>query len=375
MKFIRITLSILALFVVVVALGISAIIFFADPNQLKPMIAEAVKTQTGYDLAMNGNLSWSFYPRFGVKMQTMALSAPGAKAPFVELNNVSMAVDVGAFLKGQHQLNGNLYIAELQLMKTHMSAVNAGLHFNQGVLTIDPFTAHLYDGQLTGVIHGATLSTTPAWDWDVTVTQVDMNRLLADVNGADARLTIDGNGSLRFKGTTTGKTGDALFDNINGTGAYSLLNGKVKAVDINYLIQTADALLNKQTIAVPAKMDETAFDRLSGTFTVKNGIFTSNDLDLMAAAFTTKGDVNLQLLSREVSMHLNVASTQQLKTQWDVPVLITGNVTKPDVRLDMAAVNRAIAQKQIDAVKTKIQQKVKALSTKASDFFKKMMGS
>ena len=113
----------------------------------------------------------------------------------------------------------------------------------------------------------------------------------------------------------------------------------------------------------------------AGTFTVKNGIFTSSDLDLMAAAFTTKGDVNFQLLSRDVSMHLNEASTQKLKTQWEVPVLITGNVTKPDVRLDMAAVNRAIAQKQIDAVKVKIQQKVKALSTKASDFFKKMMGS
>lgn len=375
MKLVRITLSILALLVVIVVLGVGAIMFFADPNQLKPVITEAVKKQTGYDLAMNGNLSWSFYPRFGVKMQTMTLSAPGSTTPFVALNNVSMAVDVGAFLKGQHQLNGNLYIAELQLMKAHLSAVNAGLHFNQGILTIDPFTAQLYHGELTGVIHGTNLSTVPSWDWDVTVNQVNMKNLLADVNGADARLTIDGNGNLHFKGNTSGKSGEALFNNINGTGAYSLSNGSVKAIDINYLIQTADALLNKQTIAVPTKVDETTFDRLSGTFTVKNNIFTTNDLDLMASAFTTKGDANIQLVNKDISMHLNVASAKSVKTQWDVPVLVTGNVAKPDVRLDMAAINRAIAQKQIDAVKTKLQQKVKAISNKASDFFKKMMGS
>lgn len=374
MKIIRVSLSVLLLLVVVLALAGIALVVFTDPNDLKPIIADEVKSQTGYELAMNGRLSWSFYPHFGVKMDDMALLAPQSDEPFLKLQGIHVGVELPSLLRGQHVLKGDLAIASVQLMNLHLQSVRAALHFDNGVLTINPLTAYLYNGTLTGVVSGRAFSTLPSWTWDVTVNHADLKTLLADVNGTDAKLTLGGDGSVHFTGESSGKSGDDLFNHMQGSGVYSLKNGEVKAIDLNYLLLTADALLNKQTITVPENLNATNFDHLSGAFTVQNGIFTTNNLELQAPTFVTKGDVSLHLLTRAISAHLNIDSTKALKTKFMVPVLITGDLTKPDVRLDMASINQTIARQQLERVKVKVQEKVKALSVKANDFFHKMIG-
>jgi uncharacterized protein involved in outer membrane biogenesis len=374
MKILRTTLSIIVLLIVVLALAIAALFMFADPNQLKPVIEKTVKTKTGYNLNMNGSLSWSLYPELGVKMADLTLTAPNASQPFVKASDIHLAVNLRSFLQGQHQLNGDLYIGDATLMKLHLTAIHAAMRFDQGVLTINPLTADLYRGELSGTVSGSQFSTTPAWKWDMTVTNANIQDLLADVNGKDAKLTLNGDGSLRFRGETHGQTGEALMQNVTGTGAYSLKQGKLSAIDINYLLQTADALLNKQTVAAPENMKETTFDRLTGGINLDNGVLTSNSIELNAATFTARGDLSLGLQNRDINAHLNIQSTQALKTQFTVPVLITGTVMSPNVQLDMASINQMVAKQQLERVKTKVQEKVKDLSGKADAFMKRLMG-
>lgn len=374
MKIIRVGLSVLLLLALVLTLAGLAFIVFTDPNDLKPIIADEVKAQTGYEVAMNGRLSWSFYPHFGVKMDDAALLAPQSDEPFLKLQGINVGVDLPSLMRGEHVLKGDVAIANVELMKLHLQSVRAVLHFDHRELTINPFSAYLYNGTLTGVVSGRDFTTLPSWAWDVTLNHVDLKTLLSDVNGADAKLTLAGDGNVHFTGESSGKTGEALFNHMQGSGVYSLKNGEVQAIDLNYLLLTADALLNKQTITVPAQVNATNFDHLSGAFTVQNGILTTNNLELQAPTFVTKGDVSLQLTSRAISAHLNIDSTKALKTKFTVPVLITGDVMKPDVRLDMAAINQTIARQQIDRVKVKVQEKVKALSVKANDFFHKLIG-
>lgn len=374
MKILRTTLSIIVLLIVVLALAIAALFMFADPNKLKPVIEKTVKTQTGYNLTMNGSLSWSFYPEIGVKMADLTLTAPNASQPFVKASDIHLAVNVRSLLQGQHELNGNLYIGDATLMKLHLTSIHAAMSFNQGVLTINPLTATLYNGTLSGTVSGSQFSSIPAWKWDMSVTGADIKDLLADVNGKDAKLTLDADGSLRFRGETHGQTGEALMQNVTGSGAYSLKQGKLSAIDINYLLQTADALLNKQTVAAPENMKETTFDRLTGGINLENGVLTSNGIELNAAAFTARGDLSLGLQNRDVDLRLSIQSTQALKTQFTVPVLVTGTVMNPNVQLDVASINQMVAKQQLDRVKTKVQEKVKDLSGKADAFMKRLMG-
>lgn len=374
MKILRTTLSILVLLIVVLALAIAALFMFADPNQLKPVLEKTVKAETGYTLTMNGALSWSLYPELGVKMADLALTAPNASQSFVKASDIHLAVNLRSLLQGQHQLNGDLYIGDATLMKLHLTAIHAAMHFDQGVLTINPFTADLYRGKLSGTVSGSQFSTIPAWKWDMTVTNANIQDLLADVNGKDAKLSLNADGSLRFRGETHGQTGEALMQNVTGTGAYSLKQGKLSAIDINYLLQTADALLNKQTVAAPENMKETTFDRLTGSINLENGELISNGIELNAATFTARGDLNLGLQNRDIDLRLNIQSTQALKTQFTIPVLVTGTVMNPNVQLDVASINQMVAKQQLERVKTKVQEKVKDLSGKADAFMKRLMG-
>jgi AsmA protein len=374
MKILRTTLSIVVLLIVVLALAVAALFMFADPNQLKPVIEKTVKTQTGYNLSMNGSLSWSFYPELGVKMADLTLTAPNASQPFVKASNIHLALNLRSLLQGQHQLTGDLYIGDTTLMKLHLTGVHAVMQFDQGVLTINPLTADLYRGELSGTVSGSQFSTIPAWKWDMTVTNANIQDLLADVNGKEAKLTLSADGSLRFRGETHGQTGEALMQNVTGSGVYSLKQGKLSAIDINYLLQTADALLNKQTIAPPQNLKETTFDRLTGSVNLQKGVLTSNGIELNAATFTARGDLNLGLQNRDIDLRLNIQSTQALKTQFTIPVLVTGTVVNPNVQLDMASINQMVAKQQLERVKTKVQEKVKDLSGKADAFMKRLMG-
>ncbi|CAM4108076.1 AsmA family protein [Shewanella aquimarina] len=47
-----------------------------DPNDFKPQIVEAVKKQTGRDLFINQDLSWTFFPSIGITLGDISLSNP-----------------------------------------------------------------------------------------------------------------------------------------------------------------------------------------------------------------------------------------------------------------------------------------------------------
>ena len=73
MKFLKWLLIVFAsLFLLLVAY--LTLIF--DPNDFKPQIVEAVKKQTGRDLTINQDLSWTFFPSIGISLGDISLSNP-----------------------------------------------------------------------------------------------------------------------------------------------------------------------------------------------------------------------------------------------------------------------------------------------------------
>ena len=87
MKFLRITLSNFVLLILVSIFAVASLVWLVDPNKLKPALTEKVLRDTGYQLVIDGSLTWTFYPHFGVKVAHMSLTAPKQTAPFVELHD------------------------------------------------------------------------------------------------------------------------------------------------------------------------------------------------------------------------------------------------------------------------------------------------
>ena len=62
-------------------------------------------------------------------------------------------------------------------------------------------------------------------------------------------MTVSGVGQLKLTGATQGSNRDQLISHLGGITEFKVQNGVVEGMDLNYLITSADALLNKKTIS------------------------------------------------------------------------------------------------------------------------------
>ncbi|MGL5047884.1 MAG: AsmA family protein [Shewanella sp.] len=78
MKFIK---WLLALMVTLILLVTVYLTVFFDPNDFKPEIVDAVKKQTGRELVITDDLSWTFFPVIGINLGGLSLSNPEGFTP------------------------------------------------------------------------------------------------------------------------------------------------------------------------------------------------------------------------------------------------------------------------------------------------------
>ena len=366
-------MSVILLTLAVLAIAITVFIFSMDPNKLKPSIIAEVKKQTGYNMTIDGRLTWSLYPLLGIKIEHMTLTAPSASSPFLDLRGVNIASEFKQILRGTQKLKGDVRIDDMRLAKLHMQNAYIGIDWQNQMLTLMPVKASLYDGKLDGVVHGSHLFAVPRWDWNMHASSVQIKPLLADVSDGNTKLQIDGLGEINMKAETQGKTKDSLLMNLNGNGNFALHNGSVLGTDINFLIESADALMSRRLMPTQ-NMNQTQFDNLSGSFMLAHGSANISDLQLLSSAFTIKGDGNINLLTQNLDLQLAVSSLKTTTLKGTIPLLVQGDLHSPSVRLDMNAVNAMITREQINKAKAKIQEHVKGLSDKADKFLQKLIG-
>lgn len=377
MKALKILFYIVCLVVLVAVLAVGSLVLLVDPNKLKPVIVDSVKKQTGYQLKIDGNLSWAFYPRVAVKINRMTLTAPNQAQPFIDAQDVRMATDLSQLIYSKEQLQGNIYIANVKLNNIHAENVSAELHWQNNVLMMQPIKASLYSGTLDGTASGSNLSTLQQhWKWDIQVNGVQVKPLLDDVNNGNSKIKIAGVGQIKMQAETMGTNREQVLNALNGTLAFSLTDGVVEGVDLNYLFQSADALINKQPVQPPATLNQTEFKSLQGTATIKNGVAETNDILLTSSAFLTKAQGSVGLLSQDVNFRLQLSPQQKARTQWEIPVLITGNLQHPDIRLDTTEIQKFITRQEIDELKTKaVEQIKKRVHGKAGEFLQNLLGN
>ncbi|MBF8222905.1 AsmA family protein [Halomonas sp. 328] len=104
-----------ALLAVVGVLGlvmVAAVIYvttFFDPNDLKPRLIQVVRDQSGLELALEGPLSWSFYPRLGVSVSEAEAWLPEQaleEEPFVAFAQAEVSLAFTPLLRGMIAIEG-----------------------------------------------------------------------------------------------------------------------------------------------------------------------------------------------------------------------------------------------------------------------------
>ena len=374
MKTLRVFFAILGLFVLIGIFIVACFVFFMDPNRLKPVLVDEVMKKTGYRLEIEGDLSWSLYPRFGVHIAHMTFTQVNQAVPFLDLRDVNIATALSRIWQSSQILQGEVYISYARFVNLHAQEVRLTLNWQNQVLTLQPLVARLYNGMLKGTIHVYELPKSPRWDTDLKFNHVDIQSLLQDLRGSDNKISVSGwaDGDLHL--STQGTNREQILNNLNGMAAYRVNQGALLGIDCNYWVQSADALVSGQSLAALTNTKQTSFDQLTGNFIVKNGEVNHHFI-LASSHFTVQGEGNLNLINETIDDQLDIIPLNTSALKWTIPVLIEGPLRDPTIRLDMLKLKAMITQEQIEKVKTKVQKEIKKLPEQADKLLKNIFGN
>jgi len=114
-KPLNIILKVIASLVALVILGVISLLFMVDPNQYKSVIQDAVKTNTGLELIIAGDLTLSYRPYIAVSLNDVRLRNPAKPQELASSTRISLRVDPMSLLQGE------LVIEELSADDFHVN--------------------------------------------------------------------------------------------------------------------------------------------------------------------------------------------------------------------------------------------------------------
>ncbi|KOC89229.1 outer membrane assembly protein AsmA [Winslowiella iniecta] len=93
----------LAILLVVIVAGMSALVLLVNPNDFRAYMVQQVEQRSGYKLELQGNLRWHVWPQLSILAGRMSITAPGAQQPLINAENMRLDVNLLPLLS--HQLS------------------------------------------------------------------------------------------------------------------------------------------------------------------------------------------------------------------------------------------------------------------------------
>lgn len=95
-------LTTLAILLVVIIAGLTALVLLINPNDFRGYLVERVEKQSGYKLTLQDDMRWHVWPKLSIITGNMSLSAPDAEQPLITADNMRLDVELWPLLS--HQL-------------------------------------------------------------------------------------------------------------------------------------------------------------------------------------------------------------------------------------------------------------------------------
>jgi len=312
----------------------------------------------------------------------------GAASPVAETEDVQIVLPLET-LRGL-DIDGRFAIANLRVQNLQMSNVELELKASKGIVALDPLTMKLYDGSARVSVELDARSAVPKYKISKTLEQVQVGDLRRDYAQLD---TISGGMSANIELTSRGEWVSELKKNSNGLMKLAFFDGALKGFNIRHSIDLARARIRGKKPPVDAPL-QTDFSSLSISGVIRNGIFSSDDLDLQAPLLRVGGkgtaNLNTSILDYLVNAKLVGTIEGQQGEKADqlsglsIPVKVEGPFANPkiDVQLDemlkakadaaKARLKADIARKKAELKKQIEEAKKKLAESKKREFEKKL---
>ena len=130
----------LAILLVVVVTGMSALVLLVNPNDFRAYMVQQVEQRSGYRLEVSSDLRWHVWPQLSILAGRMSLTAPGASQPLVSAENMRLDVDLWPLLS--HQLSVSQVLLKNAIVRvTPESSAQRAKNAPQGPRDAEPAPA------------------------------------------------------------------------------------------------------------------------------------------------------------------------------------------------------------------------------------------
>ncbi|MDA8561634.1 AsmA family protein [Gammaproteobacteria bacterium] len=440
------------LFIVILAISL---ITFVNPNKLKPLLASTITDFSGYKTVINGDLSWNYFPSFGVRAKNIHLKNPPAfgKGNFIEIKDARINIDLLSVLNKKilsnkvnvYEMNLNLikkndkanwefkknpnalkntkniknskfvyidilmeslsvkdssitykdvstndyfYLKNVNLRAKNINLLNPllmSLQLDEKVtpsLDLD-FEAELYQGNGKFDLKIDYAKGLPSFVLNAKLDNFVIAELMSRMYPKQ-KLTFKGRGFIDLKIASSGIDKIDLLKNLNGKGSFSVKEGLLDNIDINYYINSFISTISKNKHIALINNHKTNFSAFDASFVIENGVVISDNLTIKAKDFVVKGFGNLYLLNQIIKYKLQVFLNPDVERELaknlyglPVPLLIYGDLNNPSIGLDTELLAKSYADYQLEKAKIKLKKKLKKNKTsgEAGKIIKNLLGN
>jgi AsmA protein len=272
-------------------------------------------------------------------------------------NTADTPIDLSALKK--LNASGEAKIGWLKLANIKTKNVTIGLKAADGIATLSPFSADLYQGSMAGSLK-VDARATPSIAFKQQMKGIAIGPLLQDAINNDM---LDGKGALNVDVSTSGNSVFALKKALSGSSAINLADGAIKGIDIAGTLREVKSKLNlfkgKSSVAANQAV-KTDFSELSASFTIKNGVAHNEDLTMKApilrlAKGDSRGDIDIG--NETINYLAKPTVVKSLKGQggaeldalagFSIPIKISGSFAEPKFGMDFAAITAALAKSSL----------------------------
>jgi len=291
-------------------------------------------------------------------------------------------VDIASEKNVMH-IQGKLSAEEVQINHIKLTHVLIPIHLQQDVLTMVPITANFYQGTLSTNATLKMQTEVPHMVMDGKLSGIQVGPLLDDLGDAKKKLKFSGTGNIDFQMTTAGIDSAVIVKNLDGVIHLNLTNGTLEGIDIRYYLDMAKAFLGQRAPSA-TNTNKTEFANMTASANIKNGVVQNNDLVITSELFTSKGNGTIDLVNQKINYQLDTLINQSgamQNTGWadlakiPIPVLVSGNLSDPTIKLDSGALSKAISSVLIDKTKQNLQQKIeKKMGNQGAAILQNLLG-
>jgi AsmA protein len=261
------------------------------------------------------------------------------------------------------RMSGQFAIGSATILGLDIAQIRLTLVAKDGIVHISPALARLYGGNYSGDITLDDRGALPAMKVDQSMTGIDVAPLLRDLAKIER---ISGHGTVTSKLTARGRTSEQVLKSLNGHVAAELADGAVDGIDLWFEVKRALALIQQQTLPAGDSSGRTKFDTFKASADLKDGVASSRDLTIVSQNLRVSGQGTVNLANDAISYQAKATVLKEAPAAHaaagavlaDIPLTITGTLTSPQVRPDLAGIAKARVQQVLDKNKEQLQQKL-----------------